>query len=136
MTWRRSLVRIAGFNVDELRKRLSEVMDRREALDARMRALQAEREDETRKAEQDAEFGFYRLGYLQGWRARREALEVQIQVISQEEEGARDALTLAFEELKKYEHVEETARVEVRRLEARRETALLDEMGMRLAAKR
>jgi flagellar FliJ protein len=48
-----------------------------------------------------------------------------------EEQGARDALIHAFEELKKVEHVAETARVAASKEAARRETAALDEMAQR-----
>ena len=44
------------------------------------------------------------------------------------------ALTLAFEEQKKYEQVAETIRLAQRKEAARRETAALDELGLRRAA--
>jgi flagellar FliJ protein len=50
-----------------------------------------------------------------------------------EEAGVRDALTEAFETLKKYEQVAETSRLAQVRETARRENAVLDEMGLRRA---
>ena len=51
-----------------------------------------------------------------------------------EEAGARDALARAFEELKKYEQIEEDARIAAVKLQAKLETAELDELGLRRAA--
>ena len=53
-----------------------------------------------------------------------------------EEAGARDALSRAFEELKKFEHVAEVARIAEVKEQGRRETAALDEMGLRKATGR
>ena len=136
MSWRRSLVRIATFNVDEMMKRLAAIVERREEAEVRLAVLHAERDSETRRATLDADAGWYRLGYLEGWRARRDAIGLEIQVLNAEETGARDALALAYEELKKYEHIEEGALNAERLLEARKEAAALDEMGMRMAARR
>jgi flagellar FliJ protein len=74
--------------------------------------------------------------FVQGWRARKADLQAKITAIAEEELGARDALTRAFEELKKYEHVVELAAVAARREAGRRETAAMDEMGLRRAASR
>ena len=54
--------------------------------------------------------------------------------IESEEAGARDALTGAFEELKKFEHVAETTRLNKLIAAAKRETAAFDEMGLRRRA--
>ena len=48
-----------------------------------------------------------------------------------EEAGARDALAEAFEDLKKYEQVAETTRLNKLIAAAKRETAALDELGLR-----
>ena len=69
-----------------------------------------------------------------GLRARKALAQEAIDRIALEEQGARDALTLAFEEQKKYEQVAETIRLAQRKEAARRETAALDELGLRRAA--
>ncbi len=56
--------------------------------------------------------------------------------IQQEEAGARDILAEAFEEQKKYEQVAENMRLAAARERARREGAVLDELGLRAAAGR
>ncbi|MEI9891173.1 MAG: hypothetical protein WDN45_11935 [Caulobacteraceae bacterium] len=91
---------------------------------------------EQARAKEDAEAGFYHLGFLQGWRMRRDQLKAQIELILAEEAGARDALARAFEELKKFEHVAELARLAEVKEQNRRDTAELDEIGIRKAQKR
>jgi flagellar FliJ protein len=66
---------------------------------------------------------------------RKAKVQAEIDAIALEEMGARDALNLAFEEQKKYEQVVETARRVEAKEAAKRETAALDEMGLRRAAR-
>jgi flagellar FliJ protein len=73
---------------------------------------------------------------MKGWRVVREQLNEQIAALAIEEAGARDALSKAFEELKKFEHVAEVARLAEAKEEARRESAAMDEMGLRQASGR
>ena len=117
MKWANSLIRIANHEVETLQKRLA--------------ALHAEAEAEQARARVDAEAGWYHVGFLQGWRIRRDQLKLQIDQALTEEDGARDALSRAFEELKKFEHVAEVARVADVREQGRRDTAAMDEMGLR-----
>ena len=134
--WRASLVKLAGFEVEELRKRLMAVLDRRAETELRLALLHAEAEGESRRLAADAEAGWYRLAYLEGWRGRRDGLKADLVVLDGEEAGARDALARAFEELKKYEQIEEDARLQARRAAAKLETAALDELGLRRASAR
>ena len=69
--------------------------------------------------------------YLNGWKLRKSAAETDVVEIDAEEVGARDALTGAFEELKKFEHVAETTRLNAMLAAGKRETAAFDEMGLR-----
>jgi flagellar FliJ protein len=71
---------------------------------------------------------------MQGLRRRKADLEALIEQLQAEELGVRDALAMAFEEQKKYEQVAETARLLQRKEMNRRETAMLDELGLRKAA--
>ena len=133
--WRASLVKLADFEVEELRKRLMAVLDRRAEAELKLALLHAEAEGENRRISSDAESGWYRLGYLEGWRARRDGLKAEIAAIESEEAGARDALARAFEELKKYEQIEEDARLQAARTQAKVETAALDELGLQRASR-
>lgn len=133
MKWAQSLIRISTHEVETLQKRLGEIVGRRADAEVRRTMLQAEVEAERQAATEDAEAGWYHIGFMQGWRWRRDQLEAEIALIVQEEAGARDALSYAFEELKKFEQVAETARVAAVKEEARKETVIMDELGARKA---
>ena len=59
---------------------------------------------------------------------------LQIEQSQIEELGARDALSVAFEALKKYEHVAEAAKVLQTKKMDKFESAQLDELGLRRVA--
>jgi flagellar FliJ protein len=132
--WAQSLIRIANHQVEELQKRLSQIVVRRTEAELCLTMLHAEAEAEKLEATRNAEAGWYHIGFTQGWRLRRNMLTAEIVQIAAEEEGARDALASAFEELKKYEQVAESARVVAVKEAMRKETAVMDEMGQRRAA--
>ena len=136
MGWAGSLTRIANYEVETLQKRVAEIAGRKLDAELRMSLLHAEAESEAENARTDREAAMFHPTFVKGWRVRRDALQARITAIGAEESGARDALTRAFEELRKYEHVVELATVAARREAGRRETAAMDEMGLRRAAMR
>jgi flagellar FliJ protein len=133
MSWADSLIRIANFEVELLQKRLAEVVERRDAAQMARAVLEAEGEFEAARAREDAEAGWYHLGFQQGLNARKHAADAKIQDVAAEEQGARDALSEAFEALKKYEQVAENQRLVRVQAEAKRENAEYDEVGLRKA---
>jgi flagellar FliJ protein len=135
MSWSTSLVKLSTYEVETHQKRLGEIVARKSVAEARLRALHAEGEAEADRARQDASAGWYQIGYLDGLRLRKAAVQAEIDAIAIEELGARDALNLAFEEQKKYEQVVENARRAELKETAKRETAALDELGLRRAAR-
>jgi len=126
-----SLIRLANYQVDVLQKRLAEIVERRDQAVMALAVLEAEGEAETERARANAEAGWYLIGYRQGLKIRMEAAQAAIDIVLAEEAGARDALGAAFEDLKKYEQVEANAKAAERVLEGKRETAALDELGLR-----
>ncbi len=136
MSWADSLIRIADYEVETLQKRMADIVARRTALDLRSASLEAEAEAEALNARRDAEAGWYHVGFLQGWRMRRQALDTQLREIEAEEQGCRDALGRAFEELKKFEQVAEGHKQLAARDLARRQTLAMDEMASRRVASR
>jgi flagellar FliJ protein len=131
-----SLIRLSNFQVVELQKRLSVIVDARTQWELRMAVLEAEAESELANARADAEAGWYMVGFRDGVKVRRKAIQDNIDSLIAEEEGARDALNEAYEGLKKYEQVAENAALAARREMAKRETAALDELGLRRVAAR
>jgi flagellar protein FliJ len=135
MTWRDSLIRISNYEVETLQKRLAEVVGRREDSEVRLVILQAKAEAEIARAERDSQAGWYRAGFLRSVRDRRAALQGEIGALMAEEAGARDALSEAFEALKKFERIAEIARVAAVKEEARRDAIVLDDLGLRRRAR-
>ncbi|MBO9557595.1 MAG: flagellar export protein FliJ [Caulobacter sp.] len=132
--WADSLIRISNHEVETLQKRLAEIVERRQTAEMRVATIDAESEQEAIQAQGDVEAGWYMIGFRQGNKIRRDQALLEIDQILIEEAGARDALALAFENLKKYEHVAEAAKVAKAKLVGKLETAALDELGLRRAA--
>src|SRR5579859_7556066 len=133
MSWTESLIKLAGYEVENRQLRLTEITKRLADAEIRLAVLVAEGEAEAKHAGQDAEAGWYLAGYSAGLKVRKAALKAEIDAIAAEERGARDALAQAFEEQKKYEQVAESARLAEVKEASRRENAELDEVGMRAA---
>lgn len=133
--WAHSLIRISNYQVETLQKRLAEIAERRTLGQMRLAVLDAEVEAERDRARADAQAGMMLQAYMKGWTCRKGAAEADLVVLDAEEEGARDALTSAFEELKKFEHVAEQTRLNALIAANKRETATFDEMGLRRRAR-
>lgn len=132
--WAASLIRISTHEVETLQKRLADIVERRMAAELRVAMLDAEGEAEAKQAEGSAEAGWYMIGYREGAKRRRAEMMLQIEQSQIEEQGARDALSVAFEALKKYEHVAEAAKVAQTKKMGKFEAAQLDELGLRRMA--
>jgi flagellar FliJ protein len=134
MSWADSLIKLAGYEVETLQKRLSEIVDRRTQAEMKLVLLEAQGEAELDHARQNPEAAWQITGFLEGLRVRKGLVQTEIDRILQEEAGARDVLAQAFEEQKKYEQVAENLKLAKQREIARQETAALDELGLRRAA--
>ena len=131
-----SLIRISNYQVEVLQKRLAEIVERRSNAEIGLAILAAEGQAETEYADANASAGMYLIGYRQGLKLRMDAVQAHIDACIAEEAGARDALSEAFEALKKYEQVEANAKALAAKDLAKRETAALDELGLRRKAVR
>ena len=135
MSWAQSLIRLSSYEAEVLQKRLAEIVDRRVGAELKLAMLEAEGEAEARFSADEAAAGIYRAGFLEGLRLRKARAQTDIDVILIEEQGARDALSEAFEAQKKYEHIAESLKITERKEQARRETLALDELGLRKVAR-
>ena len=126
-----ALIKLATYEVEVLQTRMGSIVERRMAFEMMMCSLEAEAEAETVRAKADAEAGWYLAGYREGWKIRKAKTAAALRACELEEAGCRDALNLAFEKLKKYEHVVELARVAEVKETNRREAADLDELALR-----
>jgi len=135
VSWAQSLIKLSTYEAEVLQKRLAEIVDRRVTCELRLALLEAEGEAELQFSAQEAAAGIYRAGFMEGLRIRKARIRSEIDVILLEEQGARDALSEAFEAQKKYEHIAESLALAERKEVRRRETAALDELGLRRAAR-
>ena len=131
MSWAESLIKLSSYEAEVLQKRLAEIVDRRQAAELKLAMLEAEGEAEAQFSAQEAAAGIYRAGFLDGLRQRKAKAQAAIDLILVEEHGAREALAEAFEAQKKYEHIAENLAVAQRKEQGRRDTAALDELGLR-----
>ncbi len=132
MSWAHSLIRIREFEIETLRKRLGAILDARTQAELAMAVLDAEAEAETQNARQNAEAGWYLIGFREGWKLRKAKASADLKTLQMEERGCRDALSEAFTELKKIEQVAEAQAVVAGKVVAKRENAALDEMALRM----
>jgi flagellar FliJ protein len=136
MRWADQLIKLSNFELEVLQIRLAEIVERRERAEMRLVVLTAEGESESAFARRDPEAARSLAAFREGLKHRKAAAQREIDLAMGEEAGARDALTEAFETLKKYEHVAESHRLAEVKETARRENAVLDEMGLRRASGR
>jgi len=129
--WANSLIRISGYEVETLQKRLADIVTRRSQAAMRLAVLDAEFEVERDRAVDDPQAAMMMPAYTTAWKIRRSLAESELATVAIEEDGARDALARAFEELKKFEHVAEVSRLGRIKAENARETATLDELALR-----
>jgi flagellar FliJ protein len=135
MAWTTSLIRIADHEIEELRKRLAEIVGRRSQWEMALAVLDAEAESETQNARTSAEAGWYLVGFREGWKIRRAKLEMELRACELEEAGARDALSAAFEARKKVETVAQQHAAVQRKAEKARDSAEMDALALRRATR-
>lgn len=134
--WTKSLIRIANHEVETLQKQVAEIVGRRLEVQAHQARLEAEAQAEAQHVRENPEAGLSHLAYMSGVRLRRQAYHQALVGLDQEEDLVRQALAEAFEALKKYEIVAQNMQLAEDRELARQETAMLDEMGLRLSQHR
>lgn len=133
MRWAEQLIKLSNFELEVLQVRMADVVERRTHAELKLAVLTAEGEAEVALARANPEVS-WRLGaFTEGLKVRKAAAQGEIDRLLAEERGVRDAISEAFETLKKYEQVADNAKALATRETARRETAALDEMGLRRA---
>ncbi len=130
--WAKSLIRLSTFEVETLQKRLAEVVTRRTHSEMRLATLDAEYELECVRASQDVTLAHSLTAYKRGFKHRRDTVSAELDLIVHEEDGVRDELGRAFEDLKKFEHVAEITHLKKVANDKRLEDAALDEAALRI----
>ena len=129
--WAHSLIRLSKYEVETLQKRLAEVVTRRTHSEMKIATIDAEYELECVKAAADAHLARHLTAYKHGHKLRRDTMAAELDLIVREEDGVRDTLSGAFEDLKKFEHVAEVTKLNLIAAEKKAEAAMLDEVSLR-----
>jgi flagellar FliJ protein len=134
--WAQALIKLAAYEVETLQKRLAEIEAQRARGETRLTRLQAEGEAELAAAGADPQHAWRIVGYMKALEDRKAQVRAELHAVGLQEHGARDALAQAFETQKKYEQIAEQARAVALKEAGRRESAHLDELGLRRASGR
>ncbi|MBO6797378.1 flagellar export protein FliJ [Maricaulis sp.] len=123
------LIRLARFKVEELQKQMAELDRSKAALISQIERLEASVPEEQAVATQSKD-GYLAYGsYAQAVIKRKDNIRASLSEVEAQSDALRNRLSEAFQELKKYELLEErrVARAEAALREA--EQAELDEMA-------
>ena len=126
-----TLIRINELNVDERRRELGEHLIELDDLEAALNRLEKEVVDEQRiAATQPQTAGFLYGAYADSVIHRREQFQLTIASKQQEITVARDALSNAYRELKKYEVIYQNQQSKEAEEQARKDQVDLDDLGL------
>jgi flagellar export protein FliJ len=123
------LIRLARFKVEELQKQMAELDRSKAALTNQIERLEASVPEEQAAATQSKD-GYLAYGsYAQAVIKRKDNIRASLNEVEAQSDALRERLAEAFQELKKYELLEErrVARIEQAQREA--EQAELDEIA-------
>ena len=127
---RESLIRLHKFQVDEKRRKVAELEIMLGEFRQRERDLEAQVEEEQRKAGISDVGHFAYPMFAKSVIHRRENILESIEGIERQLETAKEELAGAFRELKKYELLESSRRRKVRKEAMRVEQSELDEVAL------
>jgi len=128
-----SLIRLARFKVEGLQKQMAELDRARAALSRKSDELEQDVAREQAAVGGDIEGGAAYGAFARAVVERRDNLKRSLAEVDSQAESLRADLRAAFEELKKYELLEERRVARERDARQRAEPAELDETGSRLA---
>jgi flagellar protein FliJ len=127
----KTLIRLSEWTVDEKRRELGVILDNLAVAEQARDDLEAELLREQASAQSaPQEAGFFYGAYADGVINKREQLRQQIININFRVEEAREALSEAYREQKKYETVEKNRLEREAKERDRKEQLLLDELGL------
>jgi flagellar export protein FliJ len=127
---RESLIRLHRFQVDEKRRKLAELELMIQEFRARERELEAQVEAEQKKAGISDVGHFAYPMFAKSVIRRRQNILTSIADIERQLDSAKEELSDAFRELKKYEVIEDNRKRKVRKEVMRVEQAQLDEVAL------
>lgn len=127
----KSLIRLHEWNVDEKRRKLGELLRLQDELREQLKQLEAQFEREKQAAAADPTgAGLTFPAYAETVRQRRDNLNDSITQMDMVINHARDELSEAYQELKKFETVEKNRQRRYELEQNRREQIMLDEVAL------
>ena len=129
------LIRLARFKVEELQKQMAEIDRARTSLNDQISRLEASVPEEQAEAAKSRE-GFLAYGsYAQAVIKRKENIRLSLAEVEGQADSIRSRLEAAFQELKKYELLEERRLARIESAVRSAEQAELDEIAQMRAAR-
>jgi len=128
-----SLIRLARFKVEGLQKQMAELDRARGSLGRKADELEQDVHREQEAAAADPQSGAAYGAYAKAVIERRENIKRSLNEVDEQAEAMRADLRAAFEELKKYELLEERRKARDRAAAQKSENDELDEAGSRMA---
>lgn len=128
----KSLIRLSDSALNERRRELNAIEERELEIKRQLDELEAEKRREQSLFSQIEVGAFAYSGYAQGTIHRRKELERKLDALQPELERARDALSEAFQELKRYEIALDLRKKAEAAEEARKTTLALDEISLNM----
>ena len=124
-----SLIRLHKWQLDEKRRALAELEALRTRLAEEARRLDEELERERAVAEQSPFLSIGLGGYIRSMLQRRQRLADSLAQVEHRLAAAKESISLAFAEVKKYEILQAERERRDRLRRQRREAATMDEIG-------
>jgi flagellar export protein FliJ len=126
-----SLIKLARFQVEELQRQMADADRARDRLRQQVEKLDADLVRERKTAASNPEAAATFGAYASAMKTRKENLKVSLTDIDRQAETVRNDLQAAFEQLKKYELLEERRQAALQARERAAEQAELDEIAQR-----
>lgn len=126
------LVRVHRWNLDEKRQKLVALEQLRERLSGNIATLDAELQHEKKVAARSDVTSIALPAFIRASLERRQKIEESIAEVDRSVAAARDEITEAFQELKKYETAHGNHQRREAQKHSKREQAVADEVGLEL----
>jgi flagellar export protein FliJ len=125
-----TLIRVRQWELEEKRRKLADLEGLAAQLDEAISRLDDEVKMEQVVATSSTEVNFAYAPYAQAAIERRRTLQASLEDVRQQIDAAHEEVTVAFQELKKYEVAQDNRRKRARVETNRREQIVLDEIAI------
>lgn len=125
----KTLIRLAKRNLDELRRKQTELEVQKDRLRQSIKNINTELQNEMKLAAKTQEMASFYGGFAKRIKNRELELEEEIRKLDKQLLVLSDEIMLAFAELKKYEIALENDKQRIRAEENRKETIELDDIA-------